>query len=132
RENAYPTIFCMPTTSAALKMMRTSQKTLSRIEESRGRLETFLFSKESDTWLAILRIGLGLQVGFYALSLKSDWNYLLGGGNGGLNGRALSEGLLSAQTSLIPRLGWVLSLAKQIGVSESQTLSITWWILLCG
>jgi hypothetical protein len=71
------------------------------------RLTRFLFPTQSDEWMTVLRIGLGLQVLLYALSLRSDWNYLFAGADGGLNGRALSEGLLSTESPIVPRLGWL-------------------------
>jgi Vitamin K-dependent gamma-carboxylase len=101
------------------------------MESWRERLIQFLFPTQSDTWLTVLRIGLGLQVLLYALSLRSDWNYLFAGIDGGLNGRALSEGLLSTESPLVPRLGWLVTLGSHIGLSEWTVLSVTWWLLLC-
>lgn len=119
----------MPTISAALKT-RTDHESPDWIKISKRWLEAFLFPAESDTWLTILRIGLGFQVVFYAWSLRSDWNYLLGSGEIGLNGRALSEGLLSLESPFVPRLGWFISMLDRFGVPESTALSIAWWILL--
>jgi hypothetical protein len=97
----------------------------------RQRLTQFLFPTQSDNWLTLLRIGLGLQVLLYALSLHDDWNYLLAGPDGGLSGRALSEALLSRQSPLVPRLGWLVTLGSQVDISEWTVLLITWWLLLC-
>jgi hypothetical protein len=94
------------------------------------KLIRFLFPRHSDNWLTVLRIGLGLQVLFYALSLRNDWNYLFAGKNEGLNGRALSEALLSIESPLIPRLGWLVTLESHIGLNEWTVLSVTWWVLL--
>jgi Vitamin K-dependent gamma-carboxylase len=94
------------------------------------RLRVFLFPPETDRWLGLLRIGLGLQVLFYALSLRSDWNYLFAEAGGGLIGRALPEALLSTESPLIPRLGWLVMLIARTGFSESTALSIVWWVLL--
>jgi hypothetical protein len=96
----------------------------------RQRLTGFLFPEQSDDWLTILRIGLGLQVFFYTLSLEGDWNYLLGGGAGGLNGRALAEGLLSTESPFVPRLGWLVSVGERVGLSEPVVISLAWWLLL--
>jgi hypothetical protein len=99
------------------------------------KLIRFLFPRNSDNWLTVLRIGLGLQVLFYALSLRNDWNYLFAGKNEGLNGRALSEALLSVESPLIPRLGWLVTLGSHVGLSGWTVLSVTWWVLLsvsCG
>jgi len=94
------------------------------------RLRAFLFPPEADLWLGLLRIGLGLQVLFYALSLRADWNYLFAGPGDGLIGRALPEALLSTESPLIPRLGWLVMLTTRTGFSESTALSIVWWVLL--
>ena len=105
------------------------------MESCKERLIRFLFPAQSGKWLTILRIGLGLQVLLYALSLRRDWVYLLAGTGGGLNGRALSEGLLSTESPFVPRLGWLLTLGSQVGLSEWMVLSVTWWLLLfaaCG
>jgi len=98
------------------------------------RLRVFLFPTETDLWLGLLRIGLGLQVLLYALSLRADWNYLFAGPGEGLIGRALPEALLSTESPLVPRLGWIVTLTTRTGLSESIALSIVWWILLfaCG
>ena len=42
----------------------------------RTRLLEFLFPVETDSWLTVLRIGLGLEVTLYSLSLRDDWVYL--------------------------------------------------------
>jgi len=94
------------------------------------RLRVFLFPTETDLWLGLLRIGLGLQVLLYALSLRADWNYLFAGPGEGLIGRALPEALLSTESPLIPRLGWLVMLTARTGFSESTALSIVWWVLL--
>jgi hypothetical protein len=94
------------------------------------RLRVFLFPPETDRWLGLLRIGLGLQVLFYELSLRSDWNYLFAEPGEGLIGRALPEALLSTESPLIPRLGWLVMLTARTGFSESTALSIVWWVLL--
>src|SRR6266699_3329402 len=96
----------------------------------RERLRAFLFPPEADLWLGLLRIGLGLQVLLYTLSLRADWNYLFAGPGEGLIGRALPEALLSTESPLIPRLGWLVMLTTRIGFSESTALSIVWWVLL--
>src|SRR6478752_10257885 len=94
------------------------------------RLRVFLFPPETDRWLGLLRIGLGLQVLFYTLSLRADWNYLFAGPGEGLIGRALPEALLSTESPLVPRLGWLIMLATRMGLSESTVFSIAWWVLL--
>ena len=81
----------------------------------RERLRVFLFPPETDLWLGLLRIGLGLQVLFYTLSLRADWNYLFAGPGEGLIGRALPEALLSTESPLVPRLGWLVMLTTRTG-----------------
>ena len=96
----------------------------------RERIFAFLFPAETDNWLAILRLGLGLQVTVYSLSLRNDWNYLLSG-----TARNLAEALLSVESHFIPRLGWPVALAAQVGVREETVLSLAWICLFasgCG
>src|SRR5436309_1942928 len=96
----------------------------------RERLRAFLFPPDADLWLGLLRIGLGLQVLLYTLSLRADWNYLFAGPGEGLIGRALPEALLSTESPLVPRLGWIVMLATRTGLFESTALSFAWWVLL--
>ena len=72
--------------------------------------------------MALLRIGLGLQVTVYALSLWNDWIFLFSANSDSLISRDLSEAILSLDSSLIPRLGWLVTLGGQIGLSEQVTL----------
>jgi hypothetical protein len=85
----------------------------------------FLFPPDRDYWLAILRVGLGLQVTLYSLSLRNDWTYLLSGAD-----RSLAEGLLSLESHFVPRLGWFVGLAAQLGVREERVLFLAWLCLL--
>ena len=94
------------------------------------RLLQFLFPAESDTWLAILRVGLGVQITFYSLSLRNDWNYLLAGTSGLIN-RNLAEALLSVESHFVPRLGWLVALGEYVGFQEQIVLSGAWICLLC-
>jgi len=91
----------------------------------------FLFPAETDSWLTILRIGLGLQVVVYALFLKSDWQYLFAGTGKGLVSRELGEAITSFDSPLIPKLGWLIALGGHIGIGEEGMLSISWACLLC-
>src|SRR5437660_11176377 len=94
------------------------------------RLPVFLFPTETDLWLGLLRMGLGLQVLLYTLSLSADWNYLFAGPGEGLIGRAFPEALLSTESPLVTRLGWLVMLATRRGFSESAALPIVWWLLV--
>jgi len=100
----------------------------------RERLFEFLFPAETDNWLAVLRLGLGLQVTLYSLSLRNDWNYLLSGTVGLIN-RNLTEALLSVESHFAPRFGWLVALGAHVGLREETVLSVAWICLLaagCG
>ena len=90
----------------------------------------FLFPADSGHWLTILRLGLGLEIILCTWSLRADWNYLFGGPGKGLIGRNLFEALLSTESPFIPRLGWLVSLCRHFGWSESFALSLAWSCLL--
>lgn len=91
----------------------------------------FLFPEDSDTWLRILRIGMGVQLFSYTLSLWKDWNYLLAGTGHGFVSRDLSEALISLESPLIPRLGWLVAAGGRIGLGEETILSGAWFCLFC-
>ena len=97
---------------------------------SKERLLGFLFPAETDNWLSILRVGLGFQVTAYSLSLRNDWNDLLAGAGSGLVDRNLTEALLSVESHLVPRLGWLVALGAHVGLHEETVLSIAWICLL--
>jgi hypothetical protein len=101
----------------------------------RERLLEFLFPARTDNWLAVLRLGLGLQTTFYSLSLRNDWNYLFAGTGQGSMGRDLAEALLSVESHFAPRLGWLVALGAHVGLGEETVLSAAWICLLaagCG
>jgi hypothetical protein len=89
-----------------------------------------LFPFESDMWLACLRVGLGLQVIFYALSLRGDWKDMFGPNANGLVGREIAEAILSTDSVLAPRITWLTTVGSQAGLSEEAVLSLAWWLLL--
>lgn len=91
----------------------------------------FLFGSETDKWLAVLRIGLGLQVAIYALFLKSDWHYLFASTGKGLVSRELGEAITSFDSPLIPKLGWLVAFGGYAHIGEDAVLSIAWACLLC-
>jgi hypothetical protein len=96
----------------------------------RTRLLEFLFPAETDHWLATLRVGIGVEVILYSMSLRNDWTFLLSG-----TVRRLAEALLSSESHFIPRLGWFVTLAAQVGVDENRLLFAAWACLLlagCG
>jgi hypothetical protein len=91
----------------------------------------FLFPPETDKWLAILRIGLGLQAAVYALFLRSDWHHLFASTGKGLVSRQLGEAISSFDSPLIPKLGWLVALGSSVNIGEETALSIAWAGLLC-
>src|SRR5207302_9041981 len=90
----------------------------------------FLFPRETDAWLAVLRIGLGLQMVAYALFLRSDWHYLFASSGKGLVGREVGEAITSFDSPLIPTFGWLVALGRNFNISEDTMLSVTWVCLL--
>lgn len=95
------------------------------------RFTGFLFPSRSDRSLSILRVGLGIQVVLYCLSLRKDWVELFAENNRGAISRELMEALLSLNARYVPRLGWLVDLGKQFGVGEETVLAISWLALLC-
>jgi hypothetical protein len=89
------------------------------------RLFGFLFPRSTDTWLAILRVGLGLEITLYSISLRKDWSYLLSG-----TARKMAEALLSLESPFVPRLGWFVTLAAHVGIDENRLLFAAWACLL--
>ena len=99
------------------------------MERFSKRLLEFLFPAETDHWLAILRIGFGVEVVLYSLSLRNDWTHLFSEPV-----RGLAEALLSLESHFIPRLGWFATLARG-GIDEDRLLFAVWVSLLlagCG
>src|SRR5438445_11210269 len=94
------------------------------------RVLKFLFPRETDTWLAVLRVGLGLQVAVYALFLRSDWHYLFASSGKGLVGREVGEAITSFESPLIPRFGWLVALGRNLNMSEETVLTVAWVCLL--
>jgi len=103
---------------------------MTRLRRWWKRLMEFLFPAESDNWLAILRIGLGLQVTVYTLFLKSDWHYLFAGTGKGLVSRELGEAIISFDSPFIPKLGWLVALGSYVNIGEETVLSVAWACLL--
>ena len=96
----------------------------------RERLLKFLFPPETNDWLAVLRVGLGLQTTLYSLSLRNDWNDLLGGAGTGVASCDLAEALLSMESHFVPRLGWLGLLGEYVGLREETVLFVAWACLL--
>jgi hypothetical protein len=94
------------------------------------RVIEFLFPEETDKWLAVLRIGLGLLVTIYTLFLWSDWHYLFASTGKGLLSRQLGEAMASFDSPVIPKLGWLVTLGGYAHIGEDAVLSISWACLL--
>ena len=94
------------------------------MQRVKTRLLEFLFPAETDSWLTLLRIGLGLEVMLYSISLRNDWIPLLSG-----TARKLAEALLSLESHFVPRLGWFVALAAQFGMREESVMFLAWLCL---
>lgn len=94
------------------------------------RLWPFVFPRQSDHWLAFLRIGLGLQLILYCLSARPGWIEVFVGDRGALSSLRISETLIALQSPLIARVDWLLRLGAQIGIQETTMLWMIWSILL--
>jgi hypothetical protein len=94
-------------------------------------LLNFFFTPQTDKWLGVLRVGVGLQVIVYALFLTSDWHFLFASTGKGLVSRNLGEAITSFDSPFIPTLGWLVALGDQAHVGEDAVLSIAWACLVC-
>ena len=112
-------------------MLKSSDAAVNVLLNPLQRFLGFLFPSESDTWLTVFRIGLGLQVTLYTLFLRSDWHYLFASSGKGLVGREIGEAITSFDSPLIPKLSWLVALGRNINMSEETVLSIAWACLLC-
>ncbi len=101
-----------------------------RVAVIRKRLAAFLFSADSDRWVALLRIGLGFHVALFCLSLRNDWNDLFAGESNGFISRDLTEAILTLQNPLVPRLGWLVAWGSYFGLTEGTVLFVSWICLL--
>jgi hypothetical protein len=94
-----------------------------------ARFLEFVFPLSSDSWLTVLRVGLGLQIASYCLSLRADWNSIFS--ENGLISRDLAEAILDVESALTPRFGWLFAAANNLGLSEPRALLLVWILLLC-
>ncbi len=97
---------------------------------SRRKILAWVFRKEPADWLVVLRVGLGLQIVAYTWSLRRDWNYLFSASESEWISRRVGEAVISTQSSLIPKLGWLVGAGNIFGVSEQLMLSVIWATLL--
>ena len=105
---------------------------MKRLTRVRNAVIAFLFPEQSDTWLSILRVGLGFVVLCYAVSLANDWNFLFATSGPALVTRDFSEALLSLQSKFVPRLGWLVDAGQRFGLKEQVILWLTWLCLFGG
>ena len=98
----------------------------------RQQILEFFFPAEADRWLSILRFGLGVQIVLYCLSLRNDWTYLLAPTGRGLISPDLAEGVLSAESIVIPRISWLVAVGESLGLGNETVLGIVWGLLLLG
>jgi len=117
-------------TTLAFHRNRAIPKRANRVATVREWLIAFLFSPDSDRWVALLRLGLGLQVALYCLSLRNDWNDLFARDSNGFISRELTEAILTLQNPLVPRLGWFVAWGSYLGLTEETILFVTWICLL--
>jgi hypothetical protein len=90
----------------------------------------FIYAPTNSDWVSVLRLGLGALVVVYCLAWRQDWSYLFAGTGRGLLSRELSERIISAESPLIPRLGWMTAVGARFGLTEQATLSAIWILLL--
>ncbi len=107
-----------------------TQKSHEVTQAARDRLEDLFFPAVSDRWLAVLRIGLGVQIVVYCFSLYGEWQDLFALDGGGWISRDLTEAILTANSSLIPRMGWLIALGNRLGLGEAAILTLSWGCLL--
>src|SRR5205807_4807331 len=100
------------------------------MEPRRRWLEKFFFPRMSDNWLTLLRIGLGVQIVAYCLSLYGEWQNIFALEGGSWINRDLTEAILTANSSLIPRIGWLVALGNRLGLGEAAVLTLSWGCLL--
>src|SRR5439155_19441731 len=72
-----------------------------------------------------------IQVIAYAWSARADWVELFAKSGRGFGNRELTEVILSVQSPFAPRLGWLVSSGKYLGISEGVILWAAWGCLLC-
>ena len=106
-----------------------------QLESLGKKVASFFFPPESNQWLSFLRIGLGFQVVIYTWSCRTDWLELFSTNGQGFVNRVLTEKILSMQSPLVPRLGWLVWIGNHLGVNEALILWLVWGCLFvagCG
>ncbi len=93
-------------------------------------LEAFLFYRESDRWLGILRTGLGVELILFCISLRGSWLYFFGPTGTGLLGSEASEAMLLALGVTVPTMRWITVPLGWVGISPIAALNLVWFALL--
>jgi hypothetical protein len=119
----------MPTTSI-FDQTSLGRRYLERLRRLRATLLKFLFPDVSDTWLTILRVGLGVQIALFCSSIRRDWTHLLGQTGAAWINRDLVDALLTAQAPFVPRFSWLASIGAHFGLKEETVLLAAWICLL--
>jgi len=96
----------------------------------RASLLAFFFSPASDLWLALLRIGTGLELLLYCASLRGDWSHLFASNGEGLISRDLTEAVVSAEGGLIPTVSWLARGGAAVGLTDTVTVTAVWFVLV--
>ena len=91
-----------------------------------GTVRAFLQRPSTDTWLTLLRVGIGLHVVLSTFALQDSWNLFLSGSGNALITREFGEAMVSAQSRLIPRMQSLLSGGALLGLSEQTSLLLVW------
>jgi hypothetical protein len=90
-----------------------------------SRIVGWFFPEQTTLWISLLRSGLGIQLLLRTLSIRGDWLHMLDP-----ESRRISEAILTAQSSWIPRVGWFVKAANTMGIAEPQLLNGLWWLSL--
>jgi hypothetical protein len=115
---------------SSLTLFAEANVRLNPLHRTWQRFVAFLFPLESDTWLGVFRIGLGLQVILYAVFLRSDWHDLFASSGKGFVGREVAEAVSSFESPLIPKFDWLIALGRNVHMSEETVLTVAWIALL--
>src|SRR2546430_9117212 len=100
------------------------------MRQSGEKVLQFIITEDNGLWVTALRIGLGIQIVLYVVSLKDDWNFLFGGPASGFIDREFSEALLARTSPLVPQLSWLVSLGGIACLAGDTGFAIALWGLL--
>src|SRR5437868_5754541 len=95
-----------------------------------NRVEPFFFAPQSDRWLSLFRIGLGIAVLLYCAAAHPAWQATFHSAGKALPPRRISETIVRLQSPAIPTLEWLVKLGGHLGLSETMVITSVWWLLL--